>query len=78
MKMEFSRQFIRKKLKYQISSKSIQWESSCPTRSEERENTTTLTVDSDSFANLCIAITTELFWPHILGYPSLNTTRILS
>ena len=32
MKLEYSRQIFRKRLKYQISSKSVQWEPSCSMR----------------------------------------------
>jgi len=34
MKLEFSRQIFKKILKYQISSKSVQWEKSCSTRTD--------------------------------------------
>ena len=47
MKLEFSIQIIEKNLKYQISSKSDQWEPSCSMRMD----ITKLTVAFRSFAN---------------------------
>ena len=47
MKLEFSRQFFRKILKYQISWKSIQWKPSCPIRTDM----TKLIVAFRKFAN---------------------------
>jgi hypothetical protein len=36
MKLDFSRQIFRKKLKYQVSSKFVQWEPSCSMRTDGR------------------------------------------
>jgi hypothetical protein len=45
MKLEFSLQiFEKKKLKYQVSSKSVQWESSCSVRIDGRTDMTKLIV----------------------------------
>ena len=47
----FSTDF-REKLKYQMSSKSIQWEPSCSTRAHRRTDTTKLIVAFRNFANV--------------------------
>jgi hypothetical protein len=47
MKLEFSRQTFEKKLKFQVSTKSVQWESSCSMRTDAHD-------EADShFAQIC-------------------------
>ena len=38
IKLKFSPQILEKKLKYQISSKSVKWESSCSMRADGRKD----------------------------------------
>jgi hypothetical protein len=53
MKIEFSRQILEKMVKYQISSKSVQWELSCSMRTDM----TKLTVSFLNFANAPYKVT---------------------
>ena len=50
MKIELTRQTLEKILKYQISSKSAQWEATCSVWTDERTDLKTLTVDFLNFA----------------------------
>ena len=52
MKLEFSRQGYEKKLKYQISSKSVQWEPSCYVRTDGQMDMTQLIVVFRNFAKV--------------------------
>ena len=51
MKLQFSEQILRKKLKYYVSSKSVQWEPSCSMRTDGRTDTIKLIVAFRNFAN---------------------------
>ena len=51
MKLEFSQQMFAKKLKYQISPKSTQWEPSYSMRTDGQKDTTKLIVAFRNFAN---------------------------
>ena len=51
MKLEYSAQIFEKKLKYQVSSKSVQWEPSCFMQTDRQTDTTELIVAFCTFAN---------------------------
>ena len=51
MKPEFSRQIFEKKFEYQVSSKSVQCESSCSMRTGGQTDTTKIIVAFSNIAN---------------------------
>ena len=52
MKLEFFFDSFSKNFKYQISSKSVQWEANCCMRTDGRTDMTKLIVDFRNFANV--------------------------
>jgi hypothetical protein len=64
MKLESSRQIFEKKLQYQISSKSVQWEPSCSMRTDKQTDMTKLIVAFRNFAKAPKKSAVIYFLPH--------------